>query len=245
MARHSPIPALLALLIAALAVGAGVAEANEDARELYERKSASRDGIGKVYMGREISFVLDHRGIRWLERPEREVQERPDLLVELLELAPDTIIADVGAGSGYFTFRLQPEVPDGKVVAVDIQQEMLDVVEDRRAKLGVSNVETVLGTLLDPGLPERSIDAALMVDAYHEFSHPREMMEGIVRALVPGGRLYLVEYRAEDPEVPMLPLHKMTEKQARREMAAVGLEFVENRAGLPWQHILVFRKPGE
>ena len=209
----------------------------------YTYRAPSRDGIGKVYMGREISFVLGHRGIEWLERKERETEERPDLLVDLLDLAPDTVIADVGAGSGYITFLLQPEVPRGKVLAVDIQPEMLAAVEEKRAELGVENMETVLGTVTDPNLPPASLDAALMVDAYHEFSHPREMMEGIVRALRPGGRVYLVEYRAEDPDVPMLPLHEMTEAQARREMEAVGLEFVENRPGLPWQHLLVFRLP--
>lgn len=214
----------------------------DDRQDFYKFKTPSRDGTGKVYMGREISFVLDHRGVKWLERSERASDERPDLLVDLLRLAPDEVIADIGAGSGYLTFRIQPEVPRGKVVAVDIQPEMLTRVEMTREKLDVSNVETVLGTETDPNLPEESIDAALMVDAYHEFSHPREMMEGIVRALVPGGRVYLVEYRAEDPDVPMLPLHKMSVRQARREMAAVGLEFVENRKGLPWQHVLVFRK---
>jgi SAM-dependent methyltransferase len=235
---------LLAIQICTLPGCFGPGYADDDSRGLYSHTSPSRDGIGKVYMGREISFTLDHRGIRWLERPERAEQEQPDRLVELLDLADDTVIADIGAGSGYLTFRIQPRVPLGKVVAVDIQQEMLATVEARRDELGVTNVETVLGTVTDPNLPDGSIDAALMVDAYHEFSHPREMMEGIVRALVPGGRVYLVEYRAEDPDVPMLPLHKMSERQARREMAAVGLEFVENRNGLPWQHILVFRKGG-
>ena len=234
---------VLALILAALPACAVGSPPDDSGGGVYEYTSPSRDGIGKVYMGREISFVLGHRGIAWLERQEREAEERPDRMVELLDLSPDTIIADVGAGSGYLTFRLQREVPRGKVLAVDIQPEMLAAVEVRKAELGVENVETVLGTETDPGLLNGSIDAALMVDAYHEFSHPREMMEGIVRALVPGGRVYLVEYRAEDPDVPMLPLHKMTEAQARREMAAVGLEFVENRAGLPWQHVLVFRKP--
>ena len=212
------------------------------AEGVYESKAPSKDGTGKVYMGREISFVLGHRGIHWLERAERQMEERPDLLIELLDLAPDTAIADIGAGSGYFTFRLQSEVPQGKVVAVDIQPEMLAAIEAKRARLGITNIETVLGTVSDPKLPVESVDAALLVDAYHEFSHPKEMMGGIVWALVPGGRVFLVEYRAEDPGVPMLRLHKMTEKQARLEMSAVGLQFVENLDGLPWQHLLVFEK---
>jgi len=209
----------------------------------YRDTRPSRDGIGKVYMDREISFVLGHRGIQWLERDERTQAEMPDRLVELLQLSPKTVIADIGAGSGYLTFRLAPQLPEGKVVAVDIQQEMLDAILEKSSRLGVSNVETVLGAVDDPKLLDDSIDAVLMVDAYHEFSHPKEMMEGVVRALVPGGRVYLVEYRSEDPDVPMLPLHKMTERQAKRELNAVGLKFVENRPGLPWQHLLVFEKP--
>ena len=236
---------LVAACTAALPAWTETSPAGVEPQGVYEHKSPSRDGIGKVYMGREISFVLGHRGIEWLEREERATEERSDLLVELLDLADDTVIADIGAGSGYLTFRIQPKVPRGKVVAVDIQPEMLASVEAKRAELGMRNVETVLGTETDPKLPDASIDAAIMVDAYHEFSHPREMMQAIVRALVPGGRVYLIEYRAEDPEVPMLPLHKMTEAQAKLEMAAVGLEFVENRKGLPWQHVLVFRKTVE
>ena len=248
MGRYPLLPLLLVVAVAtppapsALAAPAGPEAPPEPA---YTRRPASQGGTGKVYMGREISFVLGHRGIEWLERKERETEERPDLLVELLDLAPDAVIADVGAGSGYITFRLQPEVPQGRVVAVDIQPEMLAAIEAREEELGVENVETVLGTVEDPRLPPSSIDGAILVDAYHEFSHPREMMEGIVRALRPGGRVYLVEYRGEDPEVPMLRLHKMTEAQARREMAAVGLELEENREGLPWQHLMVFRRASE
>lgn len=236
---------VIGLLLSAILFPTALAQdaAKVDEGTHYTRVDRSRDGIGKVYMGREISFVLSHAGIPWLERPERVEEERPDLLVELLDLSPDTVIADIGAGSGYLTFRLQSELPRGKVLAVDIEPKMLEAVERRREERGVKNVETVLGTVTDPGLPGESIDAAVMVDAYHEFSHPREMMQGIVRALVPGGLVFLVEYRGEDPDVPMLPLHKMTVKQARLELEAVGLDFVENRDGLPWQHLLVFRKP--
>lgn len=232
-ARH-----LATLLSIFLLVGCDVADASEH----YESRPPSDDGIGKLYMGREISFVLGHRGIRWLEREERAAEEQPDRLIELLELEPETTIADIGAGSGYITFRLAEAVGEGEVIAVDIQQEMLDAIEAKRVAGDLPNVTTHLGAIDDPGLAPDSIDAAIMVDAYHEFSHPREMMQGIVRALRPGGRVYLIEYRAEDPDVPMLPLHKMSEAQARKELAAVGLEFVENRPGLPWQHVMVFRK---
>lgn len=235
------------LIGVALCVAAGPLPAGEpypdDPRGHYSRGAPSRDGIGKFYMGREISFTLDHRGIPWLERDEREVTERPDLLVENLDLAPDAVIADIGAGSGYLTFRLSPRVPRGKVLAVDIQKEMLREIERRAGERGVTNVETVLGSVTDPNLPDGTVDAVLLVDTYHEFSHPREMMEAIYRDLRPGGRVFLVEYRAEDPDVPMLELHKMTVKQARREVQAVGFEWVVNRAALPWQHLMIFRRP--
>jgi precorrin-6B methylase 2 len=242
--RRFQIIALAILAAAAVLPGCAGTPPADTERPVYESRAASRGGTGKFYMGREISFVLGHRGIRWLERAERVVEERPDLLIGLLDLTPDTVIADIGAGSGYMTFRLQRVVPQGTVLAVDIQQKMLDEILMKKETMGVSNIATILGSVTDPNLPEAKVDAVLMVDAYHEFSHPREMMQGIVRALVPGGRVYLIEYRAEDPEVPMAPLHKMTEAQARLEMEAVGLQFIENREGLPWQHVLVFRRGG-
>ena len=239
--RTTAVAALAVLLLTASCGAPSGALAEE--RDQYSTRAPSRDGIGKLYMGREISFVMGHRGMGWLERPEREREERTDLLVESLELAADAVVADIGAGSGYFTFRLAPLVPRGRVLAVDIQPEMLEVIESRRRKGGFANVETVLGSETDPGLPPAAVDAALMVDAYHEFSHPREMMEALFAALRPGGRVYLVEYRAEDPSVPIKPLHKMSEEQARRELEAVGLRFVENRDPLPQQHLLVFERP--
>ncbi len=233
--------AAVALLTACLQPAAADRAAGEAA---YEQRVPSRDGIGKLYMGREISRVMGHQGIGWLERPDREAEERTDLVVEAMELAPDAVVADIGAGSGYFSFRIAGAVPEGRVLAVDIQPEMLEVIDRRRRDRGVANVESVLGTESDPRLPAGTVDAALLVDAYHEFSHPREMMAAISAALRPGGRVFLVEYRAEDPSVPIKPLHKMTERQARRELEAAGLRFVENRRLLPQQHFLVFEKPG-
>ncbi len=245
MIRIATLTGLLLPILTALAIAAPeTAAIPVDSSEIYVHKPASRDGIGKVYMGREISFVMGHRGIDWLERANREREERTDLVVTNMELAPDAVVADIGAGSGYFAFRISPRVPQGRVLAVDIQPEMLQVIERRKESAGTSNVETVLGTATDPNLPAASVDAALMVDAYHEFSDPREMMSALVEALRPGGRVFLIEYREEDPSVPILPLHKMSAAQARLEMEAVGLEFVENRAMLPQQHFLVFRKPG-
>lgn len=240
-ALTGPAFALVVVAILALAATARTSDGNDDDR--YTRVAPSRDGIGKVYMGREISFVMGHRGAGWLERPEREVEERPERVVEAMALQPDDVVVDLGAGSGYFTFRLARRVPDGRVIAVDIQKEMLDRVHRTAKKRGIGNVEPALGEVDDPGLAPDSVDAVLMVDAYHEFEYPHEMMTAVVRALRPGGRVFLIEYRAEDPDVPILPLHKMSEAQVRREMEAVGLEFVENGTFLPTQHFLVFRKP--
>lgn len=209
----------------------------------YTSKVASRDGIGKVYLGREISQTVSSHAISWLERRDREAEERPTLVMENLALKPGDVVADIGAGSGYFTFLMAPLVPEGKVIAVDIQQEMLDFVEGRKKLKQVRNVETLLGTIEDTKLPEGQVDVVLMVDAYHEFSHPREMMLSIVKGLVPGGRVVFLEYRGEDPKVPIKPLHKMTVKQITHEMESVGLRFVEVREFLPIQHFLVFEKP--
>lgn len=211
----------------------------------YETKEPDRDGTGRVYMGREISLVMGHLAAGWLERPERADTELPDRLVREMELAPDAVVADVGAGTGYFSFRLAEVVPEGEVVAVDIQPQMLQIMDRRIARFGIQNVRTVLGSSVDPRLADGSVDAVLLVDAYHEFSHPREMGEAIASALEPGGRLFLVEYRGEEPEIPIKPLHKMTVEQARREWEAVGLRWVEVRGFLPQQHFMVFQKPAE
>ncbi|HEX7070308.1 MAG TPA: class I SAM-dependent methyltransferase, partial [Rhodothermales bacterium] len=183
------------------------------------------------------------RAAEWLERPTRETSELPSRVVKGLELSPADVVADIGAGTGYFTFRLCRQVPHGRVYAVDVQQEMLDRIEKRVADEKVGNVITVLGTPQNPNLPPASIDLALMVDSYHEFSHPREMMENIVESLRPGGRVVLVEYRAEDVTIPVKEVHRMSEAQARLEMEAVGLVWRETKDILPQQHFIVFEKP--
>ena len=211
---------------------------------VYEQRQIhSPDGIGKFYMGREIAQVMGHIAAGWLERPTREAEEQPSKLVKALKLKPNDIVADVGAGTGFFSFRIAPQLTGGKVLAVDIQPEMLDIIKYLQKQKKITNVETVLATESNPNLPPESVDLALMVDAYHEFSYPREVMQGIVRSLKPGGRVVQVEYRAENPFVLIKPLHKMTEKQARKEMQAVGLVWRETNNVLPQQHILVFEKP--
>ncbi|MBL6901142.1 MAG: class I SAM-dependent methyltransferase [Luminiphilus sp.] len=209
----------------------------------YTTGLPSRDGIGKYYMGREISQVMGHLGAGWLERPERERQERTDLLIAGLSLSDDFVVADIGAGTGYFTFPVAQRVPRGKVFSVDIQPEMLARVERRKALENVANVETVLGEEDDPKLPAKEIDLAFIVDAYHEFSFPREMGERLKESLKPGGRLVLVEYRSEDRRVPIKRLHKMSELQVKQEMAAIGLDWLRTESYLPQQHVLIFQKP--
>ena len=199
-------------------------------------------GIGKFYMDREISFVMGHRAAGWLNRPERIREEMPDDVVANMGLESDQVVADIGAGSGYFSFRIADRVPSGKVLAVDIQPEMLQLIERQKTDKGVANIEGVLGQVDNPNLAPNSIDAAIMVDAYHEFSHPFEMINGIYNALRPGGRIFLLEYRGEDDSVPIRPLHKMTEEQVVKEMSVFGLEWTETLDFLPWQHMMVFTK---
>jgi len=208
-----------------------------------EDPSRKTTGIGKFYMGREISFVMGHRAADWLNRPSRIEEEMPDAVVDNMNLAADDVVADIGAGSGYFSFRIARKVPNGKVLAVDIQPEMLALIENTKASEGLDNVEDILGQIDDPNLPPDSIDAAIMVDAYHEFSHPFEMINGIYNALRPGGRIFLLEYRGEDASVPIRPLHKMTQAQVIKEMSIFGLEHTETLDFLPWQHMMVFTKP--
>lgn len=206
------------------------------------RPNRDPDGTGRFYLGREIAPVMSHAGVGWLERNEREVEERTDILMRELGLEQNDVVADIGAGSGYFTFRLAGLVPQGTVLAVDIQPQMIRILQDSARAKGIMNVQPVLGTISDPKIAAGAVDLALLVDAYHEFSHPFEMMTSLHRALKKGGRVVLVEYRAEDPDVAIKPRHKMTETQARKEMEAVGLRWVETRTSLPQQHLMFFEK---
>jgi SAM-dependent methyltransferase len=201
------------------------------------------DGIGKFYMGREIARVMGHESAAWLERPGRVAEEQPDELVRLLNLRRGEVVADIGTGTGYFSRRLAQVVgPTGRVLAEDVQPEMLTLLTKLTVRLGLTNITPVLGTASDPGLPAASVDLALMVDVYHEFDLPYEMVQAICQALKPGGLVVLVEYRGEDPGVPIKLLHKMTQAQVKKEMSALPLVWVKTIEQLPRQHILLFRK---
>lgn len=212
----------------------------------YGTTRPSFDGIGKTYQGREISKVMGHLGAAWLERDSRVSEERPDLLIQSLKLRQGDKVADIGAGTGYFTRRLAAPIgSEGRVYAVDIQQEMLDLLKINLEEAGITNVIPVLGEVDHPKLPAGTLDLILMVDVYHEFSHPFEMTRHMVDALKPGGRLVFVEYRKEDPSVPIKPLHKMSEAQVKLEAQVFPLRFVENISVLPRQHILIFQKESQ
>ncbi len=211
--------------------------------EFYQWGKQTRDGIGKYYMGREISQVMGHLGAGWLERPKREQEERTDLLIKNMNLSKTDHVADIGAGSGYFSFRISPLVPKGKVWAVDISPQMLGIMRAKKHKGGFDNVITVQSTVEDTALAKETINCALIVDAYHEFSHPREMITSIFESLQVNGRLILIEYRKEDPNVPIKLLHKMTEKQAIKEITEIGFRWKKTLDFLPRQHFMIFEKP--
>jgi ubiquinone/menaquinone biosynthesis C-methylase UbiE len=211
--------------------------------ERYTRVPAGADGIGKHYMGRDIAGVMGWQGAAWLEREEREREERTDLLVTALQLQPGMVVADIGAGTGYLSRRMAPAVtPGGKVLAVDVQPEMVAMLQRAVRQTGLTQIQPSLGAEDDVMLPASSVDLAIMVDVYHELAFPYEVLASIVRALKPGGQLVFVEYRAEDPNVPIKALHKMSEAQIKREAAVHPLLWDRTVRSLPWQHLVVFRK---
>lgn len=199
------------------------------------------DGTGTFYMGREIAQVMGPGGMEWLDRTQREAEEHPDLVLGALQLHPGEVVADLGAGSGYFTFRMAPKVGEtGKVLAVDVQDEMLQTLKQRATAKHISNVQVIRASETDPHLPKGAVDLVLMVDVYHELAHPYEVMEKVRESLKPEGRVAFVEYRKEDPEVPIKEVHKMSVAQLDQEMAAVGLVRVRRSEVLPQQHILLY-----
>jgi SAM-dependent methyltransferase len=201
---------------------------------------------GKTYKGRTIAEVMSYLGADWLVRGSREAEEQPEAMLDALQIAPGSTVADVGAGVGYTSLRLARRVgPEGTVLATDVQPQMIKVLTANLRAAGVRNVKPILCTPTDPKLPEGQVDLVLMVDVYHECSDPEATLRGMRKALKPGGRLVLVEFRGEDPEVPIKPEHKMTVAQVRKEIEPQGFAFKGLRDFLPWQHILVFEKPAD
>ena len=236
---------LTPLLAAALLAPAFSDDTPKPPDPLYEtRAEHDHNGIGKFFMGREIAHVMGHQAADWLERPEREQEERTDLLVEALKLREGEVVADIGCGSGYISRKIAAKTgATGVIYGVEIQQEMLDLLMKRMAMFRIGTVKPVLGTTTDPKLPPASCDTMIMVDVYHEFDFPYEMIENMIAGLKQGGRIVFVEYRKEDPTVPIKEVHKMSEAQVKKEMTAhPALEYAETLATLPRQHIIVFRK---
>ncbi len=244
-AAYCLLPAAFCLLSAAyfLLLLPGQVIGQEKQQHYEFRQDHHPDGTGKFFMGREIARVMSHKGAGWLERPKREAEERPSQLLPALNVKEGDVVADVGAGSGFHSFRLAQLVgPKGKVYAVDVQPQMLALIRNRLEKDKVTNVVPVLGTATDPKLPSGAVDLILLVDVYHEFSHPYEMMVELIKTLKPGGRIAFVEFRLEDPKVPIKQLHRMAEKQVVREMSIHPLRHAQTLSHLPWQHLILFAK---
>ncbi len=226
------------------AISAQSLSPNSRTQSLYEnRANHDPNGTGKFYMGREIAQVMGPGGIEWLDRSEREEEEHPAELLDSLNIRPGEVVADLGAGSGYFTFRMAPKVGEtGRVLAVEIQEAMLTTLRARAVTKKATNVEVVQGSEVDPHLPLGTVDLVLVVDVYHELAYPFEVMTKVRESLKPGGRVVFVEYRKEDPAVRIKEVHKMSVKQLESEMSAVGLVRARTVETLPLQHIVIFEK---
>ncbi|MBV8230647.1 MAG: methyltransferase domain-containing protein [Planctomycetaceae bacterium] len=241
MSRHRLGTALLAT-----ALLSGVLLSAQDVSSPAQAKAPRRirrDPPG-TFMGRRIAPVMSFEGADWLIRETREQQEQPEAMLDALKIAPGSTVADVGAGVGYMSLRIARRVgPEGLVLATDIQPQMIRMLSDTIRAAGVKNVRAIRCTPTETGLPTGRVDLVMMVDVYHECPDPEATLQGLREALKPGGRLALVEFRGEDPDVPILPEHKMTVAQARLEVESQGFRFKGSLEFLPWQHILIFEKP--
>ncbi len=236
----------VALTLLVIASGCSERQTKQDGFDAHyeQRTTVSQGGTGRFYMGREIADVMQsEHGVVWSERPGRDTEELPSRLLQVLNLNPSAVVADIGAGTGFLTFRLARILPSGRVLAVEVQSELLDTVRVRMQRENLRNIQPVLGTPEDPKLPPGSVDLALIVSSYHEFSHPKEMLDNIFRGLKDGGRIVIVEYRGEDSTIPATDIHRMSEEQIRQEVEASGYGWRETIDVLPQQHIVVFEKP--
>lgn len=209
---------------------------------VYTYSTAAPDGTGKFYLNREISFVMGAEGSEWLERDERNKEENTNLAIQRMPMQPNSVVADIGAGTGYYSFRIAAKLPQGKVFAVDIQEEMITMLRNKKAWLKDSIIEVIKSTVTSPNLPDNSTDLAIMVDVYHELEYPREMLQALRKVLKPTGKILLIEYRGEDPRVPIKPLHKTTVTQLNKEMKANGFKLNYKGDFLPLQHFLIYEK---
>ncbi len=210
--------------------------------QVYTSKAADPDGTGKVYFGREIATVMGAAGADWLERNNRQQEENTALAIAKMPLTPASVVADIGAGTGYYTFRIAKKVPEGKVFAVEVQDEFIRYLNQKKKETGRQNVQVVKGTATSPNLPDASVDLAIMVDVYHELLFPHEVLQALHKALKPGGKLLLLEYRAEDPAIEIKELHKLSVTQANKELAANGFKLFQRSEFLPIQHFLLYQK---
>lgn len=235
---------LLAMLLCQALVAKPAASQVEGQSKVVDVADATEVPPSPVeYMGREIARTMSFRHAPWLLRKSRERQEECSKLLASLDVKPGATVCDLGCGNGFYTLQLAKLVgPQGVVWAVDIQPEMLELLEERAKTRGVPNLKPTLGSILSPNLPADSIDLLLLVDVYHEFSHPEQMLFEIRKSLKPGGRVALVEFREEDPEVPINPLHKMSQKQVVKEYEGNGFQLVGQYDELPWQHVFFFAR---
>jgi ubiquinone/menaquinone biosynthesis C-methylase UbiE len=219
-----------------MAVAGAAAHADEKQKEKQQPPPAQTH-----YKGRQIARTMHYEGASWLIRNEREREERAEEMLKQLGVKPGQTVCDMGCGNGYHALRLAKLVGvKGRVLAVDIQPQMLRMLQARAKAEKIENVESILGLPHDPKLPKGKVDLILCVDVYHEFSHPEQMLQAMRDSLAPGGRVALVEFRAEDPKVPIRPLHKMSKEQILKELPPAGLKLVEQYDRLPWQHLMYF-----
>lgn len=223
-------------------LASSVSACGQQKNDGYSNKAASKYGTGKVYMGREIAAVMSFDGVDWLERSSRMQEEQTALAIKNLPIGKNSVVADVGAGSGFYTFKIAERVPDGKVYAVEIQNDAIAYLQQKSKDLKLNNVAVVKGSATGPNLPKQAIDLVIMVDVYHELEHPKAFLESIKVALKPGGKLLLLEYKAEDPNVRIKAERKMSVAQVQRELGASGYHLVQRGDFLPLQHFLVFEK---
>jgi len=211
--------------------------------QVYISKTADPDGTGKVYLGREIATVMGAAGADWLERNNRQQEENTALAISKMPLtAAAAVVADIGAGTGYYTFRIAKKVPQGKVFAVEVQDGFINYLNQKKKELNQQNVQVIKGKDTSPNLPDASVDLAIMVDVYHELLFPHEVLQALHKALKPGGKFLLLEYRAEDPGIAIKELHKMSVTQVNKELTANGFKLYQRSEFLPIQHFLLYQK---